>query len=296
MADTSNINTTSETSYGAGSNGSSAYAVQGSERFASARTGRPLAVVTGASSGIGYELARLSALNGYDLVVAAKDAKIRDCGQEFAKLGANVRTVEADLATAEGVDHLLDAARQVGPVEVLCANAGRGLGHAFLDQDWAEVREVIDTNITGTVYLLHKIGQQMRDRNRGRILITGSIAGFVPGSYQAVYNATKAFVDSFSYALRNELQNTGVTVTLLIPGATETNFFKKAHMTNTPIGASEKDDPLSVALSGFNAMMAGKGSVVHGFKNKLQAIAGAVLPQGITAEQHRKQAQPFTGR
>src|SRR5215212_12205527 len=160
-------------------------------------TTKPLAVVTGASSGIGYELAKLCAENGFDLVVVA-DTPIEEAAQAFRGLGAEVDAVETDLATVEGVDELYDAIRG-RPVDALLANAGHGLGRAFLDQDFAEVRHVIDTNVTGTVYLIQKVGREMRARNKGRILITGSIAGFLPGSFQAVYNGTKAFIDSFSF-------------------------------------------------------------------------------------------------
>ena len=195
-------------------------------------TAKPLAIVTGASSGIGYELAKLCAQNGYDLLIAADRAAIHDAAKEFQALGAEVEAVEADLATLEGVDKLYAAAKG-RPVDALLANAGHGLGHAFLDQDFAEVRHVIDTNITGTIYLIQKVGRDMRASGEGRILITGSIAGFMPGTFQAVYNGTKAFIDSFSFALRNELKDTGVTVTCLMPGATETEFFERADMVDT---------------------------------------------------------------
>ena len=132
----------------------------------------------------------------------------------------------------EGVDELYAAAKG-RQVDALMANAGRGLGHAFLDQDFGKARRVIDTNITGTVYLIHKVGNDMRRRNSGRILITGSIAGFIPGSFQAVYNGTKAFLNSFSFALREELKDTKVTVTCLMPGATDTEFFRRAEMMDT---------------------------------------------------------------
>jgi len=178
------------------------------------------------------------------------------------------------------------------PVEILCANAGRGLGQEFLGKEWKEIRDVIDTNITGTVFLLYKFARDMGAQRHGRILITGSIAGFIPGSFQAVYNGTKAFIDNFSYALRNEIKDRGVTVTCLMPGATETEFFKKAGMLDTPIGEMKKDDALAVALTGFNAMMQGKASLVHGLRNKLQTIAGDILPGTWTAQAHRKQAQP----
>jgi short-subunit dehydrogenase len=261
--------------------------------FSGAGGDRPLAVVTGASSGIGYELARVCAMHGYDLVVAASSSKIKESAQRLSKLGVDVRAVQTDLATERGVDTLYNAAKSLNrPVEVLCANAGRGLGHAFLDQDWQEIKRVIDTNVTGTAYLLQKFARDMVSRGAGRILITGSIAGVIPGTYQAVYNATKAFVDNFSYALRHEIGDKGVTVTCLMPGGTATEFFEKAGMMDTPIGQAEKDDALDVALVGFGALMSNKGSVVYGLKNKLQVAAARVAPQGWMAEAHRMQAQP----
>ena len=163
--------------------------------------------------------------------------------------------------TIEGVDELYAAARG-RPVEALLANAGRGLGKAFLDQDFADVRHVVDTNVTGTIYLIQKVGRDMRTRGSGRILITESIAGFMPGTYQAVYNATKSFLDSFSFALRHELMDAGVSVTCLMPGATETEFFERADMMDTKVGTSKKDDPAEVAETGFKAMMKGEGDVV----------------------------------
>ena len=255
---------------------------------------KPLAVVTGASSGIGYELARECAENGFDLVIAADQPEINKAAQALRQLGAEVETVEADLSTLEGVDKLY-AAIGGRSVDALLANAGHGLGHAFLDQNFDEARHVIDTNITGTIYLIQKVGKEMRTRNAGRILITGSIAGFMPGSFQAVYNGTKAFIDSFSFALRNELKDTNVTVTCLMPGATDTEFFERAGMEDTKVGQQEKDDPAKVAKDGFEAMMNGEGDVVSGWKNKIQATIANVTPAGVLAEQHRKMAEPGTG-
>ncbi|HKG15777.1 MAG TPA: SDR family NAD(P)-dependent oxidoreductase, partial [Pyrinomonadaceae bacterium] len=212
---------------------------------------RPLAIVTGASSGIGYELAKLCAENGFDILVAA-DRPLGEAVQTFRGLGAEVDSVEADLATLEGVDRLCEAIKG-RPVDALLANAGHGLGDAFLEQNFDEVRHVIDTNITGTIYLIQKVGRDMRARGRGRILITGSVAGFLPGSFHAVYNGTKAFIDSFSFALRDELKETEVTVTCLMPGATETEFFERADMLDTKVGTQEKDDPAKVARDGFDA-------------------------------------------
>lgn len=252
---------------------------------------RPLAIVTGASSGIGFYLAQECAENGYDLLIAADSPEIEEAADRLRAFGVNVQTVETDLATTEGVDKLCDAAKG-RPVELLLANAGHGLGHAFLDQDFNEARHVIDTNVTGTIYLAHKVGNEMRARGNGRILFTGSIAGFIPGTYQAVYNGTKAFVDSFSFALRAELKDSGVTVTCLMPGATDTDFFARADLLDTKVGAGKKDDPADVAKMGFKAMMKGESDVVLGLRNKISTSMAAVTPSGVLAEQHRKMAEP----
>jgi short-subunit dehydrogenase len=257
-------------------------------------TSRSLAVVTGASSGIGYELAKLCAQHGYDLVIAADDP-LEPAADAFRALGATVDPVEVDLATTEGVDELYGVING-RPVDALLANAGHGLGQAFLDQDFDEVQHVIDTNITGTVYLIHRIGQDMRTRGRGRILITGSVAGFMPGAFQAVYNGTKAFIDSFSWAIRNELKDSGVTVTCLMPGPTDTDFFERAGMMDTKVATDSKDDPADVAKVGFEAMMRGDGDVVAGLKNKVQTTIATVTPAAILAEQHRKMAEPGTAK
>src|SRR5881394_1156436 len=239
--------------------------------------GRSLAVVTGASSGIGFYLAKECAENGYDLLIAADSTELEEAAEKLRSVGVNVQTVETDLATTEGVDELYEAANG-RPVDILMANAGHGLGHAFLDQDFEEARHVIDTNVTGTVYLIHKVGRKMRRRGKGRILITGSIAGFMPGAFQAIYNGTKAFMDSFSFALRNELKDSGVTVTCLMPGATDTEFFARAEMLDTKVGAGKKDDPADVARVGFEAMMKGEGDAVRGMKKKIKSAMATVMP------------------
>jgi uncharacterized protein len=255
---------------------------------------RPLAVVTGASSGIGFELAKCCAESGYDLLIAADEPKIQLAATNLRETGARVDALEVDLATHDGVDRLY-AALGGRPVAALLANAGRGLGHAFVDQDFDDIQHVIDTNVTGTVYLLHKVGRDMRARGDGRILITGSIAGLIPGSYQAVYNATKAFLDSFSYALRAELKDTGVTVTCLMPGVTETEFFERADLLDTKYGVQDKMPAAEVAKQGFEAMQSGQADVVTGWNNKLQAAIARLVPQTLLAEQHKKQAAPGTG-
>ena len=256
---------------------------------------RPFAIVTSASSGIGYELAKCCAEHGFDLLVAADQPSINDAAQDFHAFGVAVEAIETDLATLDGVDKLY-AATQGRPVDALFANAGHGLGHGFLDQDFGAVRHVIDTNITGTLYLIQKVGREMRARGQGRILITGSVAGFIPGTFQAVYSSTKVFLNSFSFALRNELQDTEITATCLMPGATETAFFARADMLDTKVGQEEKDDPAEVARTGFAALMQGKGDVVSGWKNKLQTAMANVTPASILAEQHRKKAEPGSGK
>ncbi len=252
---------------------------------------RPLAVITGASTGIGFELAKLCGEQGFNLVVVADEPEIAQAAVTLRATGATVDALVADLATIEGVDKLLAV---VGgrPVAALLANAGRGLGHGFLDQDWKEIRRVIDTNVTGTLYLIQNVGREMRQRGEGRILIVGSIAGFMPGTFQAVYNGTKALLDSFSFALRAELADSGVTVTCLMPGATETEFFERADMLDTKVGAGKKQPADEVAKIGFEAMMRGDGDVVSGWQNKLQAAIAHVMPASALAEMHRKKAEP----
>ena len=252
---------------------------------------RPLALVTGASTGIGYELAVCCARNGFDLVVAADEPQIETAAQDFRKLGCSADAVQADLSTPEGIDKLYGSLG-VRTVDALLANAGRGLSKGFLEQDFDEVTKVINTNITGTLALIQKVGRDMHSCSKGRILITGSIAGFVPGTYQAVYNASKAFLDSFSFALRAEVKDSGVTVTCLMPGATETDFFERAHLLDTKVGAGKKDDPRMVAEQGFKAIMNGEGDVVTGWHNKLQSAIANITPASVLAEQHRKMAEP----
>jgi short-subunit dehydrogenase len=266
----------------------------GANRKDERTTARPLAAVTGASTGIGYELARCCAEQGFDLLIAADEPAIEEAAERLRELGGQVQAVAVDLATRAGVDQFCSVA-SARPIDALLANAGRGLGHAFLDENFEDIRRVIDTNVTGTVYLIHKVGAEMRSRGRGRILITGSIAGFMPGSFSAVYNGTKAFLDSFSLALRNELENSGVTVTCLMPGPTDTEFFARADMLDTKVATDKKADPATVAQIGFDAMMKGEGDVVAGVKNKLQVAAAGIMPKEALAERHRKMAEPGSG-
>ena len=254
---------------------------------------RKLAIVTGASSGIGLEIAKLAAQDGYDLIVAA-DTPFVEAGPALKDFGVQVEEVEADLATKQGVDQLL-AKVQDRPVDVLVANAGHGLGHGFLDQSPDEWLHVINTDITGTLMLIQPIVQRMVERGEGRVLVTGSIAGHLSGAFQAVYNGSKAFIDSFSAALNEELRNTNVTVTCLKPGATETNFFHRAELDDTKVGQAKKDDPADVAKAGWEAMQKGEPAVIYGLKNKMQVAAAGMMTDATTAKLHRAQAEPGSG-
>ena len=253
------------------------------------------AIITGASTGIGFELATIAAQEGYDILVVADEPLIDAAAADFKQFGTDVQSVEADLSSVEGVDTLLQAVggRQV---DVLCANAGTGLGKGFLDQPVDAWRRTIDTNVVGTLYLLQKTLTDMRARGEGKVLVTGSIAGYIPGAFNAVYNGTKAFIDNFTEALRNELKDdAGITLTTLMPGATDTEFFNRADMDDTSVGQAKKDDPAKVARDGWDALMAGKGHIVSGWHNKLQVAAAGVVPQSILADQHRKMAEPGSG-
>ena len=254
------------------------------------------AIVTGASSGIGLELAKLAAQDGYDLLLAA-DTSFATAETELRAHGGQVETLEVDLSNFEGVDRLLDAA-QGRQIDLLCANAGHGLGRAFLDQDPAEWRHVINTNVTGTTYLLQKVLKAMVVRNDGKVLVTGSVAGYIPGSFQAVYNGTKAFVDSFVAAIQNELKdNDGITITNLMPGPTDTEFFERGDMMDTSVGTDpKKENPADTARHGWDALLAGKAAVASGWKNKLQTTLANITPNAVLAEQHRHMAEPGTAK
>ncbi len=254
---------------------------------------RKLAIVTGASSGIGLEIAKLAAQEGYDLIVAA-DTPFVEAAPAFKDLGVNVEQVQGDLATQNGLDQLFE---RIGDrqVDVLAANAGHGLGHGFLDQSPDEWQHVINTNITGTLLLIQPIVRRMVERGQGKVLITGSIAGHMAGTFQAVYNGSKAFIDSFAAALNEEIRDSGVTITCLKPGATETNFFHRAELDDTKVGQAKKDDPADVAKTGWEAMTKGEPAVIHGLKNKLQVAAADVMTDAQTARLHRAQAEPGSG-
>lgn len=250
-------------------------------------TNRKFAIVTGASTGIGFELASVAAEQGFDLLVVADEPLIESAAADFRTHGVDITTVQANLGTLSGVDDLL-AATGGRAIDVLCANAGTGHGGAFLDQDFDLIRHTIDTNVTGTMYLLHKVMTAMVARGEGRVLVTGSIVGYIPGPFNATYNATKAFVDNITDAIREEIKKVeGVTLTTLMPGATETEFFARADMLDTNIGKAKKADPAKVARDGWNAAMAGEARITSGFMNKVQVAGAGLVPPAILAGMHR---------
>ncbi|MEG4408692.1 SDR family NAD(P)-dependent oxidoreductase [Microcoleus sp. MON2_D5] len=256
---------------------------------------RPLAVVTGASNGIGYELAKQFAQNGFDLLVTATGASINEAAQAFEGLGAKVETVQADLATYDGVETLYNQIKATNrPVDAIAINAGVGVGGDFArETDLKDELNLINLNVVSSVHLAKRVVKDMVDRGQGRILFSSSIAALMPGPFEAVYAASKAFIHSFSEALRNELKDTGVTVTSLMPGPTDTNFFHRAEMDDTKAGADKKDDPAEVAKQGFEALMAGKDNIIAGsLKTKILANASKVLPDTVNAELHSLLTEP----
>ena len=255
-------------------------------------TSKKLAVITGASSGIGLELARCSATDGCEIIICADGDDIHQVGEHLAASGAIVTAVKADLGTPQGVEALF-AAIGGRRVDYMMANAGRGRGDAFLNQSEANFDELLRVNVIGTTDLLHRTVRMMRAQGNGRIMITGSLAGWIPGSYNAVYNATKAYVDLLSLAIRNEVNDTDITVTCLMPGATDTLFFDRAQMLDTPVGKDpDKDDLAMVAKEGYAAMLDGASGVTTGFMNKVQSLVSGLIPDSVLAAMHRKIAKP----
>jgi uncharacterized protein len=259
-----------------------------------ATTTRQFAVVTGASSGIGYELAKQFAQNGFDVLVTAEGEGIEAAAQEVRGLGADVQIVQADLTKHDGVHQLQEAIKAGGrPVDAIAINAGVGVSGSFVDTDLKSEIDMVQLNVVSTLHLAKFIVKEMVKQGSGKILFTSSIAATMPTPFETVYGATKAFVRSLSQGLREELKETGVTVTALMPGATETNFFHRAGADDTKLGTSEKDDAAEVAKEGFEALMAGKDHVVAGsFKNKVMAAAGYGLPDPLVAKAHAAQSAP----
>jgi short-subunit dehydrogenase len=255
------------------------------------------AVVTGASSGIGLELARVFGQNGYDVLINSGSEKIEQAASDLRKLGIQVIPVESDLTTYDGVEKLWREIEAAGrEIDAIAINAGVGVYGDFARESSLEDElKMIALNVTSTVHLAKRALNKMVRANRGKVLFTSSIAGIMPAPLDAVYGATKAFILSLGEALRNELKDTEVTVTVLQPGPTNTNFFRRAGMDHTKVGSEGKhtNDPAEVARQGFEALTAGKGHVFsESLKTKIQGEIGKFMPSSLTAEQHRKQVEP----
>jgi short-subunit dehydrogenase len=253
-----------------------------------------IGVVTGASHGIGLELARELIDHGFDVIVTAEDDALTAAAQDLALTGARVDAVQADLRTEEGREKLVEAVLAVGrPVDVLALNAGVGNVGPFVDTPMENDLDVVAVNVTAVVHLAKRLVPPMAERGQGHVLITSSVASTMPGPYYATYAASKAFGLSFAEALRHELKKTGVTVTALLPGPTDTDFFTGGGQTRTPMGKAPKDDPAKVARDAFTAMMNGKDKVVvHSVKSKAMSAMGAVLPQKAKTALHGASNKP----
>jgi short-subunit dehydrogenase len=263
-------------------------------------TARPLSVVTGASSGIGYELAKQFAQNGFDVIMAAEDPGIITAAEDVRGLGVLAQPVQVDLATYQGNEELYSAVTASGrSLDAIAINAGIGVHGDFVrDNDLADELRLLNLNIVSAVHLAKRVLPGMLDRRSGRVLFTSSIAGTMPGPYEATYAASKAFLYSFAEAIRYELRDTGVTVTALMPGPTDTNFFDRAGAMDSKLGSdTKKDDPAEVARQGFEAMMDGKDHVVAGSaRNSVQAMAAKLMPAPSAARMHGKMSEPGSAK
>lgn len=267
------------------------------ETSAPAPDSPPLAVVTGASTGIGRELARECVRHGFDVIVAANEPAIADAAADVRADGRHVSPIEVDLRTAEGVERLHDAILATGRVpDAVLLNAGIGVSGAFHETDLDEHLGVIALNVTSVVRLAHMVLPAMVERGSGRLLVTSSVTAAAPGPYISTYSASKAFVQSFAQAVRTELLDTGVTVTALMPGPTDTEFFERADMMDTRLGQMGKDDPADVARDGVEAMLAGKDHVVGGAaKNHLTVAAWNLVPEKVASAINTRFTEPGTG-
>ncbi len=260
---------------------------------------RPLAVVTGASSGIGHELARELAAKGFDLLVVAEDEEITGAPARLEHPGTQVTAMRVDLSVPKEVDAFAAKIKSLNrPVSVLAINAGVGISGGFAqDTTLADQLAVVDLNVRSAVHLVKLLVPDMVDRAAGRLLFTSSIAATSPGPFQAVYHASKAFLQSFAQGVREELKGTGVTVTAVMPGPTATRFFERARMTDTKLGTGPKDDAADVARQAVEAMLAGKDHVITGsFRNKAQSVAGRVLPDRLLTAIQRRVSAPGTAK
>src|ERR1700682_1758804 len=243
------------------------------------------ALITGASSGIGAELAKLCAAAGYPVILVARnqaalEGVARQCGSQ-------ARVLPADLADAQTPEKIFEQLRGTS-VEILINNAGFGLRGPFAETDWAAEARLAQVNMLAPAHLTKLFLPGMLQRRSGRVLNIASTAAFVPGPFMAIYYASKAFVRSVSESLANEVQGTGVTVTVLCPGPTRTGFKAAAGMENTPLFHGPAMDGAEVARIGFDAMMAGKVEVIAGARNRLMMLGTCFAPRSLLAKFTRR--------
>jgi uncharacterized protein len=256
-------------------------------------------LITGGTSGIGYELAKVFAGNGHNLIIVARDEnKLLETSRELQAFGVEVIPVPKDLFIKESPFALYDEIRQMGlTVDILVNDAGQGLYGEFATTDIYRELDIIQLNISSLVVLTKKFLQDMLQQGYGKILNLSSIASKAPGPLQSVYHGTKAFVQSFTEAVRNEVKDTGVTLTALLPGATDTDFFNKADMEESKIVQDGKlDDPAKVAKDGYEALMRGDDMVISGFKNKVNVAMSNMMPDSAAAENMHKKQAPVTDK
>jgi len=252
-------------------------------------------LITGATSGIGYELAKIFAANGHSLIIVARDEQAleRVAGELIQQHGVDVVRISRDLFDPNNAFSLYDEVKQKNlKVDVLVNDAGQGLYGEFADTDIQRELDIIHLNISSLVVLTKLFLQDMLIAGNGKILNLSSIASKVPGPWQSVYHGTKAFVQSFSESIRHEMKDRGVTITALLPGATDTDFFNKAEMLDSKIVQGNLADAATVAKDGYDALMSGDDKVVSGFMNKLQTSMAAITPEPMLAAQMEKQQEP----
>jgi short-subunit dehydrogenase len=257
------------------------------------------ALITGATNGIGYELAKLFAKDKYNLVLVARDERELEVkSAELKAQGVDVVTICRDLFNREEAFSVYDEVKSKGiVVDVLVNNAGQGVYGKFEDTDIERELRIIDLNIAAVVILTKCFLKDMIALNSGKILNLASIASKAPGPWQSVYHGTKAFVLSFSEAIRDETKDYNIVITALLPGVTDTDFFNKADMNSSKAVQDPDDmaDPAGVAKDGYDALMAGKDKIISGLKNKLQTNMGNILPDTVLAHQMSEQQKPVSG-
>lgn len=253
-------------------------------------------LITGGTSGIGLELAKLFAQDGYNLVVVARDeAELASTAEIIKKEHqVDVITISKDLFEPDAAFQLYDEVKEKGlTIDVLVNDAGQGQYGLFVDTDINRELEIIQLNICSLVVLTKLYLKEMVARGEGKILNVSSIAGKVPGPWQSVYHGTKAFVQSFTMAIRSEVKDKGVVVTALLPGATDTDFFNKADMTESKaVQEGQLAEAAGVAKDGYEALMNNESMVISGFMNKVNVAMGNLLPDQAVADQMKSKQEP----